>query len=483
MNRLSALAGILVTGASSAYGQGRPIDWPSFGGDAQRSGWEKSDSRITKENVKDFVLVLKRKLDNRETGQNGITPPVVIGTLISYRGFKELAFVAGSSGKVWAIDADMDRIFWQRNIPSSVAACPGSVTAIPALTPPMNFGAGRPRPAAAPPSARPASPRVGGSAFGNPRSVFVLAGDGQLHQLNSSDGTDQFPALKFIPPSAKASSLTVNDGVIYTTTAAGCGGAPNGVWALNLNDAEPQPASYLAKGGGIGGTGGFALGADGTVFMHSGETLVSLAAKDLALKHEFKSPGSGGVTPVVFTYKGKEMVVSAGKEGSLSLLDAQSLEALFQTPPVAAPKHGVWGGLSSWEDSEGTRWVLAPVWGGLSSEMKALALNGAVSNGAVVAFRLEEHDGKPVLTPSWISRDLSSPLPPVITSGVVFTVATGPAHATLYALDGLTGKELYSTGNQVTARGNLMGMSVVNGRVYFTTADNTLYAFGIYMER
>ena len=76
-------------GLRLANAQGRPLDWPSYGGNAQRTGWEKSDSRITKDNVKEFQLVLKSKLDNQETGPHALTPPAIIGLLISYRGFKE----------------------------------------------------------------------------------------------------------------------------------------------------------------------------------------------------------------------------------------------------------------------------------------------------------------------------------------------------------------------------------------------------------
>src|SRR5260370_25237248 len=105
MKKFSVLAVMSVVFAGLASSQGRPVDWPSYGGNAQRNGWEKSDSRITKDNVKEFKLVLKRKLDNGETGPHALTPPVIIGLLISYRGFKELALVAGSSRNVRAIDA------------------------------------------------------------------------------------------------------------------------------------------------------------------------------------------------------------------------------------------------------------------------------------------------------------------------------------------------------------------------------------------
>jgi hypothetical protein len=143
---------IFLVGCCMANAQGRPLDWPSYNGDAQRTGWEKIDSRITKDNVKDFQLVLKRKLENGPVGPYSLTPPVVIGLLISYRGFKELAFVAGNSGNMWAIDVDMDRIFWQKHIDNdskTKGACAGGVKAIPALIPPINFGV-RPRPAGLP---------------------------------------------------------------------------------------------------------------------------------------------------------------------------------------------------------------------------------------------------------------------------------------------------------------------------------------------
>jgi outer membrane protein assembly factor BamB len=322
-----------------------------------------------------------------------------------------------------------------------------------------------------------------------------------LRQINSADGSDQFPPLKFVPPASNASSLTLHDGVLYTTTSADCGGSENGVWAINLNDTDPQPVSFVWNGGRIGGAGGFALGSDGTVYVQTGaglsdptsnkwaETLLALSPKDLKLKQYFEAPGSGPVTPVVFTWKDREMIVSAGKDGCLLLHDAQSLGGvdhktpLYRTAPASVGNHGVWGGLASWEDGDGTRWVLAPVWGPVSSEFQEFATNGPSPNGSIVAFKLEERDGRPVLAPAWVSRDMSSPEPPVITSGIVFALSAGTNHATLYALDATTGKELYSTGTQVSARGNLTGVTVANGRVYFTTDDNTLYAFGIYLER
>jgi hypothetical protein len=194
-------------------------------------------------------------------------------------------------------------------------------------------------------------------------------------------------------------------------------------------------------------------------------------------------------------------MATAGPDGRLYLLDSNSLGGddhktpLYRTPPLSVGA-GIWGGLSSWEDSDGTRYVLAAVWGPLHAELKAPVTNGDAPNGSIVAFKIQEQDGKPTLTPAWVSEDMKSPAPPVIAQGVVFALANGEftrkgkkserpksgTHATLYALDAITGKEMYSTGDQVTAPGSLTGLSIANGRLYFATTDNTMNVFGKYLE-
>jgi len=219
--------------------------------------------------------------------------------------------------------------------------------------------------------------------------------------------------------------------------------------------------------------------------------LLALSPKELKLKDYFTVPTPGNapvVTPVVFSYQSREFVVTAGTDGSLYLLDAKSpggsdhKTPVAQTPPVTAPGGKIWGGLSTWQEADGTRWILAPVWGGVNPELKFTA-SGPAPNGSVVAFKIEEHEDKLSLIPAWMSCDMSAPQPPVITSGVVFALAAGGPHATLYAFDGATGKEIYSTGDQITVPANLTGITLANGRVLFSTIDNTLYGFGIYLER
>jgi outer membrane protein assembly factor BamB len=91
--------------------------------------------------------------------------------------------------------------------------------------------------------------------------------------------------------------------------------------------------------------------------------------------------------------------------------------------------------------------------------------------------------------------------PVVIANGIIFTYGSGDFtqhaspehglnfdssiragkanHVTLFALDAQTGKELYSSGDQIPNFNHFSGLSVANGRVYISTYDGTFYCFGL----
>ena len=58
------------------------------------------------------------------------------------------------------------------------------------------------------------------------------------------------------------------------------------------------------------------------------------------------------------------------------------------------------------------------------------------------------------------------------------TAAKG-TRATIYALDAITGKELWSSGEQIHQFNHFSGVTVANGRIYLGTYDGTLYCFGV----
>jgi len=487
MKNILAVSLAALACATAADAQiGRTFDWYTAAGDNQRTGWEKSDTKFTKEGVKDFSLVAKMKLEGRAKGSTYLTPPVVFGTLVGYRGFKELGFVANATGDVWAIDLDLDTVYWQRHIDlpkvkkaKGTESCPVGMTAEPTMEPGVVFGARRKKKGAASTSQEDPWKKI----FA-PRVLYMLASDGKLYRLDTSTGKDMSPPVPVMPAGANAGNLNAGDGMIYTTTSNGCGGAPNAVWQINLAGDTPKVASFPSSAPeGFVGENGVLLGSDDEIYAQTTNTLSVLSPTALKPEQTF-SGALGKTSPVAFSYKDRDVLVTAGNNGSLYLLDSKALNlAMAQTAPVATNGAAGIVGLATWETEEGTRWVLAAVNGP--------SMDAAGSpKGAIVAFQLTEEDGKPALKHMWTSHDISMPETPVIANGVVFALSAGEAghkgklggHAVLYGLDAETGKEIYSTGNQVTAPANSSGLTMANGRVFFTTTDSTLYGFGYHLE-
>lgn len=343
--------------------------------------------------------------------------------------------------------------------------------------------------------------------------------------------------VSVIPANARATNLTMVDNVIYTVTSHSCNDAPNAVWAIDLSVDPLKVRSFELQEGNSFGSGDPVIGNDGTVYVRSGtgpgvpsNALLALTPRELQLKNHFflRVPATRDsidvsdlmnvASPVVFDYKGRELIVTPCLDNRLCLLDAampggsDHATPLYRTPqltPAAGSltnlaERGVWGSLSSWQDADGTRWILAPVLGPMDSGLSVPTTNGAVTNGFIAAFKVQEESGTLRLTPVWVSRDLSFPMPPVTASGVVFALSAGEftrqirmtagvaaleerprgsTHATLYALDAATGRELYSSRNLVTVPAAFTGLTVTTGRVYFGGADGVLYAFGLPMVR
>ena len=61
-------------------------NWPTFGGDPERSGWARDESVLTRESVAHMKLLWSKKLDNQARELTALTAPVVIGNLFTTRG-------------------------------------------------------------------------------------------------------------------------------------------------------------------------------------------------------------------------------------------------------------------------------------------------------------------------------------------------------------------------------------------------------------
>ncbi len=492
--------------------------WLTFGGDPQRSGWAKDETAISPGAAKGMQLLWKLKLDNEAKQLNSLTSPVVINPVYTNHGAQTYLVVGGSSDNLYVIDADTGKIVWQKHFtneapPSKDAQsgtyfCPDALNDTPLIQP------GHSGP-----------------------TVYVIGIDGRIHALNIINGEDRQPPKQFVPAYSKNWSLNLAGGMIYTSTSQYCAKAKSGVWGLDVANWN-NPVSVFESdpiGGGIWGRGGVSVATGGLVYAATGDgafdpdhgkygdSVVALSPKDLKVVDYFapanvnyltrKDLDMGNGTPVIFPYKDRELLVASGKEGKLFLLDTKSLggdthrKPLFETPLYVNEEadiagRGFWGAFATSQDEKGERWVYAAAWGKPASAASAFALkNGDAQEGSIMAFKVEDKDGQPVLTPAWISHNMAVPEPPVIANGVVFAISSGEfvrqiaengaiytaaermqrtsGHAVLYAFDALTGKELYSSGNAMQSFTHFGGLAISDGRVFMTTHDSTVYAYGL----
>jgi hypothetical protein len=513
----------LISGVARAQGTPRGF-WTVPDGDPAHNSWQKAETEITSETVgKDFKFLWKIKLGNGPAKSASFSEPLLYPGLITGLGFKDMALWADAN-TLYAVDSELGTLVWQKDFKLAHQACGSNIQIVTEAPPVIHFGA--PRPAAPHPAAPPPRPpaeeplppaerhvgvAAGGGYFGL-RGIYVLTSDGYIHEQIMATGLDYAPAVKFFPaPNGSSFGLNMNDKVVYTAAGSGCKNIANAIWSIDLKTPDYTVSSYKTQKLNVNGLTGPAIGQDGTAYIMTGggpddpaagvyaNSVVALTADGLKVK-DWYAPAAAAksntlnASPVVFAYKDKELIAAPGGKyggreyGDIVLLDSQSLGGPDHHTPLdksglmsKAPGRGAWESLATWQDKAGVPWVLASIVGPVA---KFPGSNGPAAHGSIVAFKVEEKDGHIGLTPAWISRDLRNPAPPVIANGVVFALEGGDAsnHATLYALDAATGKQLYSSGDAIETYTHLAGMSVGDGHVFFTTHDNTLYSFGIPLE-
>jgi hypothetical protein len=378
---------------------------------------------------------------------------------------------------------------------------------------------------------------TGGRGGAGTPGVFVLTADGNARSLSQQMGYDVYmPPTKFLPANSNAFGLIALDStqansagiaaaaaaaaaappaagpggggggrgggggapILYAATSNACGGTA-GVWALNLSTPDKTVTSWKTNGGSVAGTAGMAIGNDGTLYAATADgeytpaaysdSVVALEAGTLRMT-DFFTPGKSEFvsSPVVMDRNGKDLIAVMNRDGKMYLLDNASLGgADHKTPLSVSAKFAnittaLPGALASWQDTDGTRWVLTSI-AGAPASTAGFQTNGNVTTGAIVALKVVDQGGKATLQPGWVSRDITSPLPPIVVNGVVFAAGTGPqGNAVLYALDGSTGREFLNTGNAMTAAPK-GALSAQFSTVYVQTADNVLWSLGFPQDK
>ncbi|HLM99135.1 MAG TPA: PQQ-binding-like beta-propeller repeat protein [Bryobacteraceae bacterium] len=487
-------------------------DWRSFGNDPQRTSWSPQETDINPANAGTMTLLWKTHLDNQPRELNSLTAAVAVEWVVTDQGMKEIVVVGGASDNLFALDAGTGKLLWKKTFTAegkphqqSFWLCPNALNATPLIR-----------------------------KEGLRASVYSISSDGKLHVLNVTNGEDRAVPIQFVPPFSKNWSLNLAGNILYTNVSQGCNGASSGVYGMDLSTHKINFFQSAKGGAGIWGRAGVAVSKGGMVFAGTGDgmydaakgsfpdTVLQLSAKDLNLVDYFtpanhnyltrKDLDMGSLSPAIFSWKGREIVAAGGKEGVVYLLDAKQAGGgdhktpLYRSPLFAnegadfAGK-GFWGAFATAEDDKGNRWLFAPASGEAAGGVKFPMTNGEAPNGSIMAFRIEGNEDKPTVQPAWISRDMNLPEPPIVAGGLVFAISNGEfarqskgdgalfssaeraarhvGNTVLYAFDAATGKQLYSSGDTMPSWTHFSGISIASGRVYVTTFDSTVYAFGV----
>ena len=144
-SRLMAMAVCVGFGALALHAQGgRTREWLTWGGDQERTGWNRGETAISKQNVKRLALKWKTQVDKEvsieiESGNSMLTTPLVAQNVRTPRGSRTVLYTL-SANTIVALDAATGSPIWQRTIdrtvePTSAAnwICTNMSTATPVI--------------------------------------------------------------------------------------------------------------------------------------------------------------------------------------------------------------------------------------------------------------------------------------------------------------------------------------------------------------
>jgi outer membrane protein assembly factor BamB len=523
MRRL-LVAGLLLAGSTAGAS-----DFLMEGVDAGRTGWVKDEKIFTTANVGGMKLLWKIKLDSKPREMHNLFAPLIAERVTTPQGVREMAVVAGVSDDLFGIDVASGELVWSKHFDSTYtpapnartgdALCPGGQTAVPAIG--ATSTAGKYTVYAVSWDGRLRQINLADGKDVAPAEKFMPS-NGKPYALNLEKGviyTASAQGCGGVTNAFYAFDLATRKSSIFLP-------AGGGLWGR-------RGASVSAEGTAFLGTGDAQFNPV-TKSLGNGIVGVKLdGSQQLQLADYFGAPNANwlwrrdldvNVTPMSFEHRGRKFLVGTSKECRTWVLDRDALggddhrTTLFTTPLLcndaqAFDGKGVWGAPAAWQDPAGTQWVLVPFWGPVSKGFKAAVEHSRPTGGGVAAYKLEEKTGKWQLTPAWLSRDMDLAEEVVVANGIAFAYAGGEdgtqvlgdlawnepggpryggglssgsvrrnpngRRAVLYALDALTGKELWSSGTQIASWNHFSGLTVANGRAYIGTFDGMLYCFGI----
>lgn len=454
-------------------------DWPVFGFDSARSGFNSAEHTLTKRNV--------RRLHERwqiALGDVADSTPIYLSHVRVGRAYLPMLFQTTKGGVTLGIEATSGKVLWRFTTHGSTVT-----------------------------NSTPAADPSG-------KSIYVPGIDGKIHKLTAGKGREVhapgFPALiTRLPLTEKdASPLNVANGYLYAVTSGYYGDAPpydGHVVAVRLSDGKATVFNSLCANyrklikanscsqqrSGIWGRGGAVVDPDpylsGRIYAATGngqfdantsgdnygDSLLSLSGDLSSLLGSYTptnyqqledgdtdlGSSSPGLLPAQASSTTPYMLVEGGKDAILKLLNRAALPGVGGELQEINLPGGLFSAPAIWTDPGGNVWVYL----GFSN--------------VVVAYRLQTNgSGVSQLTGVWqmdVGSSYGEGSSPVVADGMVFSAFDGA----IVALSATSGKELWSSA-QSSAGGTIGGVHwespiVVDGSVYCSDQNGNLTAYSL----
>src|ERR671919_518849 len=440
-------------------------DWPTFGGDPQRTGFNADESLLGPDNADSLALAWKAELRGAVIASSVLAPQVDVGGTR-----RDLVFVGDEAGYLYALDAATGEIVWERSLGAVKTDCQDM--------PHGRFGIT-------------GTPVVDRSTD----RIYVVAGDGNAYAINMATGEIQpgWPVAITATPEREQvyGGMNLWEGRLYPAVASVCLTPPyhGRAVAIDVAAAEVTAEFYVIppdgpSGGGVWGPGGVSIDPeDRAVYMATGNALTEpqhyayaehVLRQTPKLRLEAKNyPGIPGLdsdfgsTPILFDPPNcPPQLAVENKRGILFIYERDAIDrGPAQRLQVANVEGWAFIGIPAYSPPTRILYVSTP------------SDSGRFRRG-LVAFRVRRDCSlgmawqAPVAGEEGVaSRPLS---PPTVANGVVY-VGSG-AQGEVLALDGQTGQQLWESGETMEGRVVAAPM-VVNGYVYVGSSGNAFYAF------
>ena len=430
-----------------------PVDWPTFAFDAARSGYNPHETTLTTASVHALVPKWSFAFANKDSN----TQPILAARVTTAGGKLADAVYAGDEiGNFYAIDAANGKKLWSKTLghvstPSCGLGSDG-VTSTPVLDRVKNriyVLDGKAKIWAFDPGtgalATGFAPKVvyGQTLVNHTWSGLLLSPDGSKVYYPTASHCDMgtyYGTINAIDTTTEAVTTfnTVTDKQTYYG---------NGVWSWGGEAIDPDTGNLFASVGN-------SLGSLGESGQYS-DSVIELTAPALGFvadeqpESNLQSDYDIGATTVLYDDSGGKCAAFQRKDGNFFTIDRTHL-----LNGAYATKLMLGGQLATPAYSPATHALYASVPNGVAK--LAIGPNCTVS----VAWQIP------------IGANGESP---AVVAGNVVYAAGG---SKLYALDASTGAILWNSGTTITGT-IIPAPTVVNGRVYVSSRDGHLYAFGL----